>query len=269
MLVTLAKRWNKLSSIIRRVIVPAHVLLLVGVGTVIAGYSSAHWLWLVYPSWFVLGHIGVGIFIHRYYSHKSFETYDWVARLGGYLGMLAGLGSPVVYKVIHMGYHHPFSDTENDPHTPTKGFWWAYWKWQLQRTEFTEFSRVGVAKSLMRDPWIRFYHNYYYRIYWGSFLLLCLIDWRLAIFTISAGTVLEFHINGLANTFGHLPTRFSYQNYPGNDSQNVPWLNWFTLGLGMHNNHHGKPNQYCLAHKPGEFDISKWIVPLILKKEKK
>lgn len=264
MLTMLADKWNNISKTIKRIIIPAHILSILGIASVFTGHTSWLWLLAIYPAWFLFGHIGVGLFIHRYYTHKSFKTYDWIARLGAYFGILSGPGSPVVYKVVHMGYHHAFSDTEKDPHTPNKGFWWAYWKWLNHKWQF---KNIWLTKDVMKDPYIKFYHNHYYKIYWGSFLVLCLIDWRLAVFTISTATMMEFHINGMLNSFGHMKHKFSYQNYPGDNSQNVPWLNWLTLGLGLHNNHHGKPGQYCYAHKPGEFDISKWIVPLITKKE--
>jgi len=258
------KFYKNLGENFRKVYIPQHILAAVGIATLFTGHTSLWWLALVYPAWFLFGHIGFAIFIHKYYCHKMFVTYPWIARLGGYLGMLAGTGSPVMLKVLHIGYHHPNSDTELDPHTPRKGFWWSYFLWLNHKWDF---KKLWLAKDILKDPWMKFYHRNYYKLYWGTFLLLCIVDWRLAVFSISTATVIEFHLSGIVNTFGHTPHKWSYQNYPDvDDSQNIPWLNWLTLGLGLHNNHHGRPSDYNYAHKPGEIDFAKWFVPLITKK---
>lgn len=263
------KIWNNLGHNFRRVYIPQHILFLAGIISIITGHTSAWWLLLVYPAWFLFGHIGFGIFIHKYWCHKSFKTQPWIARLGGYLGSLAGTGSPIMLAGLHIGYHHRYSDTDQDPHTPRKGFWWSYFLWLNHKWDFKNSSVRKVVRDLMRDPYLKFLHKNYYKIYWATFLVLCLIDWRLAVFSMSAATVIEFHLSGIVNTYGHTPHRWSYQNYQVDDSQNIPWLNWLTLGLGLHNNHHGRPGEYNYAHKKGEIDFAAWFVPLIEIKEEK
>lgn len=259
--------WKNLGENFRRVYLPAHILVLIGIVSLFTGDTSWHWLWIVYPAWFILGHIGFGIFIHKYWCHKSFKTYLWIARLGAYLGLFAGTGSPVMVKAIHLGEHHPHTDTMNDPHTPLRGFWWSYFLWLNHRWDL---KKLWIAKDLLKDPYIKFLHHNYYKLYWAGFILLCLVDWRLAVFTIAFTTVIEFHLSGLVNSLGHIPHKGSYQNYTTRDnSQNIKWLSWITLGLGLHNNHHGEPWNYNYARKPGEFDFAAWFVPLITKKDEK
>jgi len=259
--------WKNLGENVKKVYIPAHLLTIYGIYALIAGDASLHWLWVVYPAWFLTGHIGFGIFFHKYYCHDSFKTYKWIAWVGSFFGIFVGTGSPVMLKALHIGVHHPNADTELDPHTPIKGIWYSYYSWLNVKWDF---KNIWVVKSLMKDPVIRFYHNHYYKIYWGGWLLLALINWKLAIYTISFATVIEFHMSGLVNSYGHIPHKFSYQNYPdGDNSQNVPWFNWLTLGLGLHNNHHGEPWNYNYARKPGEIDFSAWFVPLIERKDGK
>lgn len=256
----LLNKWNNLGENFRKIYVPAHILLLVGIITLFNS-TSMWWLLVIYPAWFLTGHIGFGIFIHKYYCHRAFETKPWIARLGAYFGMLAGTGSPVMLKALHVGQHHPNSDTTKDPHTPLKGFWWSYYKWLNHKWDFRN---LWIVKDIMKDPYIRFYHKHYYKIYWGTCIVLALVNWRLPVFTVMAATVIEFHLSGIVNTFGHTPHKGSYQNYTdGDNSQNIPWLNWLTLGLGLHNNHHGQPGNYNYARKSGEFDFAAWFVPLI------
>jgi len=263
----LFKFWESIGENIKRVYIPAHILTIIGIITLFNGSTELSWLWLVYPAWFLFGHVGFGIFIHKYYCHRSFETYPWIARIGCFLGMMVGTGSPIMLRVMHIGYHHPNSDTDLDPHSPNRGFWWSYFLWLNHKWNF---KKMWLAKDLVQDPWMRVFHRHYYKIYWSVFLLLCLVDWRLAVFTISTATVIEFHLSGIVNSVGHTKHWGSYQNYPDVDrSQNMPLFNLLTLGLGLHNNHHGKPGEWDYAHKPGEIDFAKWFVPLIMKKETK
>jgi fatty-acid desaturase len=260
----LLKIWNELGKNFRRVYIPQHILFIFGIISIITGNTSAWWLLLIYPSWFLFAHIGFGIFIHKHLCHRSFETNIWYSRFGTYLGMLSGTGSPILTKSQHIGQHHLHCDTENDVHSPSKGKWWSYVGWANHKWDFRN---IKIVRDLIKDPYMKFYHKHYYFIYWGSWILLAMIDWRLAIFSISAASVLKFHQDGIVNTWGHLPHKWSYQNYKSDDgmgmSQNIPWLNWITFGLGLHNNHHAKPWEYDYAHFPGEFDFAKWFVPLI------
>ena len=99
--------WNSLGVNIRRVTLPAHILTLVGIASVFTGDTNWFWLMIIYPAWFLFGHIGYGIFVHRYFCHRSFQTYTWIARLGAFFGLLSGAGSAMNVKVLHVGLHHP------------------------------------------------------------------------------------------------------------------------------------------------------------------
>ena len=63
--------WNGIGVNIRRVTLPAHILTLVGIASVFAGATDWLWLMLIYPAWFLFGHIGYGIFVHRYFCMIS------------------------------------------------------------------------------------------------------------------------------------------------------------------------------------------------------
>ena len=63
------------------------------------------------------------------------------------------------------------------------------------------------------------------------------------------------------NTLNHLTTKISYRNFNTNDnSQNNIIVHWYTLGEGLHNNHHACPNEYNQAIKTNEFDIVGWLI---------
>src|SRR5436305_465400 len=66
---------------------------------------------------------------HRLLTHRSFATHRW---LRGALTLLAAQysGSPMAWVGAHR-VHHTVSDTEGDPHTTLKGFWFAHSGWLI------------------------------------------------------------------------------------------------------------------------------------------
>jgi stearoyl-CoA desaturase (delta-9 desaturase) len=64
---------------------------------------------------------------HRLLTHRSFKTTRWVQGVMTVLCMQYS-GSPMQWVGAHR-IHHTVSDTPADPHTPTKGFWFAHSGW--------------------------------------------------------------------------------------------------------------------------------------------
>jgi fatty-acid desaturase len=80
----------------------------------------------LYPAIVLLG-LSNTIGYHRLLTHRSFKTVPW---LRGTLTLLSAQysGAPMQWVGAHRA-HHTLSDTESDPHTPTKGFWYAHSGW--------------------------------------------------------------------------------------------------------------------------------------------
>jgi len=80
----------------------------------------------IYPVVVLLG-LSNTIGYHRLLSHRSFKTSSW---LRGTITLLSAQysGAPMQWVGAHR-VHHTLSDTEGDPHTPTKGFWFAHSGW--------------------------------------------------------------------------------------------------------------------------------------------
>jgi len=85
----------------------------------------AFWLFIVLQ--FATG-LGVTVCYHRLLTHRSFHVPKWVEYPLTLCGMLALQGGPLKWVATHR-VHHAFSDRPNDPHSPTKGFWWAHVLW--------------------------------------------------------------------------------------------------------------------------------------------
>ena len=104
--------------------------------------------------------------------------------------------------------------------------------------------------ELMKNKPARFNHEYYWLIAFSPIVILSIIDIRLLIFFIAIPCVINFWSLTLLNFFGHISTIGSYKNFETDEwgnkerSVNTPWLNIFTLGSGLQNNHHRNSRAY-------------------------
>jgi stearoyl-CoA desaturase (delta-9 desaturase) len=247
---------------LRIITIPQHVIFIIGVVLVLLDMTSAWWLLVAYLGWFFIGFIGFNIFYHRYISHSAFQTYKILEIIGVYLGLLAGRGSPVWMANIHTPYHHRYSDTDLDPHSPTKGFWYAYFTWQNNPPKLNPM----FCRKMLRIPSMKFMSDHYYKIYWITFIILFLIKWELAVFFFIGAGVLQTHSEAIIATFGHMPNHGTREHETGDNSRNLRGIfNWITLGSGLHNNHHARPGHYSYETHPGDFDFARRIIELIAK----
>lgn len=250
----------KLNKNLKYITIPQHVLFIVGICALIYNQESLWWLLLCYLGWFLIGFIGFNIFYHRYHAHSTFETHRWLVILGTYLGLLAGRGSPAWMANIHTPYHHRFADKEQDPHTPTKGFWFAYFLWQNDPPPLNPM----YCRKVLRDPIMKFMSDHYYKVFWITFAILFAISWKLAILVMIAGGVLQTHSEAIIATFGHMPGYGTREHDTNDDSRNLRGpFNWITLGSALHNNHHARPGHYSYETHPGDWDFASRFIEFV------
>lgn len=235
--------------------------------TLFSGESSFIWLGYTYIFWFVIGYVGFSIWYHRYFAHRAFKTSLFWENVWAYLGMLVGRGTPINLTSLHMSLHHPYADSEKDPHSPKFGIFRTWFLWfYIEKTPFKSSS--VYIRHLVKNKFIRFLNEHYFKIYWITCFVLFLINWRLAFFCLFGAGVIQYHMEGAVSTFCHL-NNFGVQDFDtGDDSRNIRGIfNILTFGTGLHNNHHAKPSQYHYELLPGDFDLARYIIPLFIKNE--
>lgn len=255
---------SKFSNHFKRVLLPLHLLLAFGVVYVANRFEAYHFS-LVALGYFLYSGLGVAIGFHRLLAHRSFKTYLYAEFFCSLLGCFAAQGSPIFWKALHMGLHHPHTDSDHDIHSPNKGFWHAYIGWQIYLNP--QSVPLLAAKDLLSSRFQLFIHKNYTTIYWTPFLVLLFVRLDLAFAFLIVPSFLALHTENLINTFCHMP-RFGYQNFQTKDkSRNVPLLGILCFGQGWHNNHHKYPNRYNYGgNRWYEFDPSTWIISMIKKR---
>ena len=235
---------------LKLILLANHLLLIVGLM-----YADLSWLWLSLIGWIMFGKVGGEIALHRYLSHKSFETSYWKSRMLIVLSMFNCFGSPIAWCGVHRK-HHAVPETKEDPHGGQSAWriWTTFWEPFTIETRF--------VKDLIKDKWIKFIHQHYLKLLLGVYGIVALIDWRIAVFLISIPAVITFHSAGAVNVLCH---KWGYRLFNTPDgSTNNTWVNLITLGSGLHNTHHQKPQGCSNKEKWWEIDLPAWIIKTFL-----
>jgi stearoyl-CoA desaturase (delta-9 desaturase) len=250
----------------KRIISYSIVLSLVAAGTIAAlWWMATHGVGWIEVSCFVLFYflsaVGQGIGLHRYFSHRSFETSKPVRLVLAWLATMSMQGSVVEWVGDHRR-HHLRTDDCGDPHSPTiddhcqaisgwRGLLHAQLGWLF--TDTSTDHKV-FAHDLLADRVVVFFSDT--RLFWYFVSIVVLPGlygyafggMEHAVGAILIGGMLRaaiFSQSVLAlNSIGH---RFgTVRFYDGDSSRNNALLAVFTLGEGWHNNHHRFPrNAYA------------------------
>lgn len=209
---------------------------------------------------YLYGVVGIGITLHRYYTHKSFEfrfsAFKWIFTL---IATLAGRASVLGWVYVHR-LHHAYSDTDKDPHSPkTIGFKLFNFK-HIESTSGK--MKVFMVKDLMNKEQI-FMHDYYFAIILVFVGLLSLISIQLAYFV---WVLPVFLIQLSQNSFNYFAHTYGYRNYETTDTSTNNVFLWpLIMGDAWHNNHHGNPAVMSTQLKWWEIDPAKYIIRIIEK----
>lgn len=239
------------------VIIPFHVLALVGVY-----WLSSHWHWFLL-FWLLFGIIGNGVAGHRYFAHKSFRTNYLTHYFLSYCTVMAAFAPPS-YWVMQHSHHHRNSDNDDDIHTPKKGMLQSWYGWLLDRNyvEFILQNKRAVVSAIVKNR-LRFFESHYYKIIYLSLILLFTIDYQIAMMYFVAYAWEVFRL-GAVNSICH---KWGYRNHETSDnSRNNIIVGILGMGFGWHNNHHADPRKLILTERWWELDIE-GIIGYILSKK--
>ncbi|MDW7975902.1 MAG: fatty acid desaturase [Leptospiraceae bacterium] len=233
------------------------------------------WRWetvvLAVFMWVASG-MSITVGYHRHFSHRSYKTKKWIEYLYILFGSSALEMSVVEWAFDHRN-HHRYTDTEKDPYSIKKGFWYAHILWLFSKRGVEpgkpeiDFKKVG---DLWKDPFIRFQHKYFipmaifmgflfpgliallWNDFWGGVLIAGLV--RSVI--VHHGT---FAINSVCHAIGKQP-------YSLSETARDSWISaLLTFGEGYHNFHHKFPGDYRNAILPWQYDPSKWFIWILSK----
>jgi len=177
--------------------------------------------------------------------------------------------SPRVYAIMHR-IHHAYTDTENDPHSPSydKNLFSMMWRTSATYVGIM-YGRINVeerfSKNLPDWSWFdRWGNTWLSRIIWSAFYVWFYITfapsawWFLLVpVHIMMGPIHGVIINWFAHKYGDV--NFETDN----TSKNLFKVDLLMMGEGYHNNHHKFPSRANFAAKKGEFDICYPVIAVL------
>jgi stearoyl-CoA desaturase (delta-9 desaturase) len=205
--------------------------------------------------YFVMSGMAITVGYHRLIAHRSFKCRGWVK--AGFLvaASSAWQGSALEWAADHVR-HHAYVDTDRDPYSITKGFWYAHVGWLIHREERC----VKPPAFLTEDRWVVLQDRFYVPL---AFVTTFVIPFLIADIggVLLAGIVRLVachHATWLINSWAHVG---SHRPYSTEVSANDNWfLSLFTFGEGFHNYHHTFPQDYRNGVALLAWDPSKWLI---------
>jgi stearoyl-CoA desaturase (delta-9 desaturase) len=199
---------------------------------------------------------------HRYFSHRSFHTsrvFQFLLALGAQSAAQKG----VLWWASHHRWHHKYSDTERDVHSPKqRGFWYAHIGWIFSDAWNTTDPRL--VPDLYKYPELRWLDKDGYQLL-PSFALglaFLLVGGTFGlVWGFMVSTVLLWHGSFAINSLTHL---FGKRRYATSDDSRNSWvLAILTTGEGWHNNHHHYPSSAGQGFFWWEIDLTYYVLRLL------
>jgi stearoyl-CoA desaturase (delta-9 desaturase) len=221
---------------------------------------------------YLVSALGITIGYHRMLTHRAFQTYKPVEYALAAAGSLAVQG-PVIDWVADHRKHHAHTDEEGDPHSPhvghgsgLAGLWHAHVGWLFDANG--QADRRKYAPDLLDDPGMRSLSRNFPWLVVLSLLLPFAAGFVLT-GTLAGGLTgllwgglvrifLGHHVTWSINSVCHFhgARRFATDD----ESTNVWWLSFASLGEAWHHNHHAFPRSAFHGLRWWELDLSGLVI---------
>jgi stearoyl-CoA desaturase (delta-9 desaturase) len=215
-------------------------------------------------------------FLHRYGAHRQFTMSKGWERFFNILTAISQNSSylnPRGYAVLHR-MHHAYSDTEKDPHTPSRygamipGLFAMMWRTKRIYHEIAYYEKAPEARFDGEFPQSRFFEwmgkSWAMRLVWAA--VFALFYWKFATapwqWVLLPGHWIMGAMHGaIVNWGGH---RYGYRNFDLEDvSRNSLPIDFLTAGELYQNNHHKYPMSPNFAARWFELDTTYQMMRLL------
>ena len=244
-------------------------------------------LWNTWVSWtdlallavgYALTGVGITVGYHRLFTHRAFQTKQWMRWTFAILGSMAVEGPVLVWVADHRK-HHQFSDVEGDPHSPhtgsgngfvaaVKNLFHAHMGWLFVaegRAELTKYVPDMLGERGMKQISKLFWMwlvvslvvpaaiGYAISGTWQGALTALLWGGAIRIFLLHHVT---FSINSVCHFWGR--RRFKTPDH----SRNVWLMSLISFGESWHNNHHAFPSSafHGMQRFEAALDPGGWVI---------
>lgn len=217
-------------------------------------------IWAMLALVFITG-ISVTVLYHRGLSHSCYKIHPAVEAILLFFATMATQGSALRWVHDHR-LHHSHVDTEKDPYSVKKGFWYAHILWMFFKSPPIDRK---IVSDLCRKKLLVFQHDYYkYCMVITNVVAFLAVGWMFSdylgafLFAWWGRSFLSHHTTWCINSLAHY---WGSRNYSQEHSAVDNYLiSLITYGEGYHNYHHTFAQDYRNGVRWYHFDPSKWLV---------
>jgi len=210
---------------------------------------------------YIIGGLSITVGYHRLYAHRAYAAnpfFEWCILLGSTLSFEM---SALMWSHDHR-LHHNHVDTDKDPYSIKKGFWYAHILWLFDYKR--EYDK-SLVTDLLKNPRVVLQDRYYLQLVIAVNVALFLLGWLLlgsALASFYLGFLVRmamihhstWFINSLCHTIG---SKTYARELSAVDNAILALL---TFGEGYHNYHHAFAADYRNGIHWYHFDPSKWTI---------
>ncbi|CAD6194319.1 unnamed protein product [Caenorhabditis auriculariae] len=241
-------------------------------GALIGAYQlllSAKWttvFWVLYLH--VVGSVGVTAGAHRLWSHRSYKA-RWPMRLLLMLMNNVALQNDIIEWARDHRCHHKWTDTDADPHSTSRGYFFAHIGWLLlkKHPQVKEKGAKLDLSDLYSDPILIFQRKNYIPLVllfcfilptvvpvylWGENALIAF--YTAAIFRYCFTLNVTWCVNSVSHWVGWKP-----YDQKISAVENI-WTTVTAVGEGGHNYHHAFPQDYRTSEYTWTFNWTKLFI---------
>ncbi|KAI1286039.1 Delta(9)-fatty-acid desaturase fat-6 [Halotydeus destructor] len=210
---------------------------------------------------------------HLLWAHRAYKA-KWPLRLFYTFGQTLSLQYTVFKWASDHRVHHKWSDTDGDPHNPSRGFTYAHigWVYRPKHPELTARYASLDFSDLWNDPIVKIQYDYYVPIvflvgivfpvsvpvfFWNESLITAVLV------AVVIPMVTTIHMVLLINSAAHMWGDKPYNTkIPPVDNA---WIAVITFGAGYHNYHHMFPSDYTSSEAHRKVNFGRELINLLAK----
>jgi len=199
-----------------------------------------------------------GIAWHRWLCHRSFTPHI----IGKYLMLFSiaiqGSNRPLYLIAAHRA-HHKYPDQEGDPHSPKNH---TFLEMLLGRFKVDPILLYRqIKKSDLDNKELMFIQRHYYTLFLIFYLPFFLVDLKTGLLFLAW----TFSYVNFVTSFVAYYTHYTTNNGLTYETRNLPRLiSVFTMGEGLHKNHHDNPGSWTFASSSHPIDSGERFIRAFL-----
>ena len=212
--------------------------------------------------------VGIALGQHRYFAHRSFRTdRAWLEKWLALTSTLCFQGGPLFWAASHRA-HHLFTEQFGDPHSATRGFFWAHFKWMLYSNPngFSFMKAMRLIRDWRKDKFLMALEVHNLKLNIGFLLglfLFCVAVGKLSLFFWIGPMriVTVWHSTWLINSFAHRARFFGPRE--GQTLRNSILMSIILGGEGDHDFHHRHPSSVRHTNRRMHLDHAYYLLRVL------